>query len=283
MRDRDGARRASCRSSFIHPDRPEFAGRGRVPLRARADPRRGVRRHAEAAARRAPRADGGLAQGAGRARPTSSSATTSSRPCRYRREVGRARSARSRARGRGGRPARRRPRGRRSCAATRRRRGRLLERAVALVPAEDQARPALLHDARARRSSRRAGSPTPTGCSTRRSRAPSGRRPAPRRSARGPSRSSRVSTRARAAGTEQARRRRRRGAAGARAPRRRVRPCRAWRLRAWIEWTESRAAAADDAWRRATAHARRAGDERELFEILGWRASAAAFGPTPVR
>ena len=28
--------------------------------------------------------------------------------------------------------------------------------------------------------------------------------------------------------------------------------------------------------------ARRAGDERELFEILGWRASAAVFGPTPV-
>ena len=25
-----------------------------------------------------------------------------------------------------------------------------------------------------------------------------------------------------------------------------------------------------------------AGDERELFEILGWRASAAVFGPTPV-
>jgi tetratricopeptide (TPR) repeat protein len=58
--------------------------------------------------------------------------------------------------------------------------------------------------------------------------------------------------------------------------------CRAWRLVAWIEWTESRAGAADDAWRRAAAHARGAGDERELFDILGWRASAAAFGPTPV-
>ena len=31
-----------------------------------------------------------------------------------------------------------------------------------------------------------------------------------------------------------------------------------------------------------TAHARRAGDEREVCEILGWRTSAAAFGPTPV-
>jgi DNA-binding SARP family transcriptional activator len=58
--------------------------------------------------------------------------------------------------------------------------------------------------------------------------------------------------------------------------------CRAWRLRAWLEWTESRAAAADEAWRRAAGHARRADDERERFEILGWRASAAAFGPTPV-
>ncbi len=58
--------------------------------------------------------------------------------------------------------------------------------------------------------------------------------------------------------------------------------CRAWRLRAWIEWTESRAGAADEAWRHAGLHARRAGDERELFEILGWRASAAVFGPTPV-
>lgn len=58
--------------------------------------------------------------------------------------------------------------------------------------------------------------------------------------------------------------------------------CRAWRLRAWIAWTESQAASADAAWRQAAEHARRAGDERELFEILGWRASAAAFGPTPV-
>jgi tetratricopeptide (TPR) repeat protein len=32
----------------------------------------------------------------------------------------------------------------------------------------------------------------------------------------------------------------------------------------------------------AAEHARRAGDDRELFEILGWQASAAVFGPTPV-
>jgi len=58
--------------------------------------------------------------------------------------------------------------------------------------------------------------------------------------------------------------------------------CRAWRLQAWVAWTRSLAASADQAWRRAAEHARRAGDQRELFEILGWRASAAAFGPTPV-
>jgi DNA-binding SARP family transcriptional activator len=58
--------------------------------------------------------------------------------------------------------------------------------------------------------------------------------------------------------------------------------CRAWRLRAWIAWTRSQAAAADAAWARAAEHARAAGEERELFEILGWRASAAAFGATPV-
>jgi DNA-binding SARP family transcriptional activator/tetratricopeptide (TPR) repeat protein len=58
--------------------------------------------------------------------------------------------------------------------------------------------------------------------------------------------------------------------------------CRAWCLRAKIAWTEGLVAAADEAWRRAAEHARRAGDERELFEILGWRASAAVLGPTPV-
>jgi predicted ATPase len=58
--------------------------------------------------------------------------------------------------------------------------------------------------------------------------------------------------------------------------------CRAWCLRAWIAWTEGLIADADEAWRRAAEHARRAGDERELFEILCWRASAAVFGPAPV-
>jgi DNA-binding SARP family transcriptional activator len=58
--------------------------------------------------------------------------------------------------------------------------------------------------------------------------------------------------------------------------------CRAWCLRAKIAWIEGLVAAADGAWRRAAEHARRAGDERELFEILCWRASAAVLGPTPV-
>jgi tetratricopeptide (TPR) repeat protein len=58
--------------------------------------------------------------------------------------------------------------------------------------------------------------------------------------------------------------------------------CRTWCLRAKIAWTEGLVAAADEAWRRAAEHARRAGDERELFEILCWRASAAVWGPTPV-
>jgi tetratricopeptide (TPR) repeat protein len=58
--------------------------------------------------------------------------------------------------------------------------------------------------------------------------------------------------------------------------------CRAWCLLANAAWTEGRVAVAEDAWRNAAAAARSAGDERELFEILGWHASAAAFGPAPV-
>jgi ATP/maltotriose-dependent transcriptional regulator MalT len=57
--------------------------------------------------------------------------------------------------------------------------------------------------------------------------------------------------------------------------------CQALRLRAWVDWTESQAAAADDAWSRAATHASRAGEERMLYDILGWRASAAVFGPMP--
>jgi class 3 adenylate cyclase/tetratricopeptide (TPR) repeat protein len=58
---------------------------------------------------------------------------------------------------------------------------------------------------------------------------------------------------------------------------------RVWCLRAMIDWLEGQAARADEAWARAAAQAERAGEEWELFWILGWRASAALYGPTPVR
>jgi DNA-binding SARP family transcriptional activator/Flp pilus assembly protein TadD len=57
--------------------------------------------------------------------------------------------------------------------------------------------------------------------------------------------------------------------------------CQAWRLRAFVLWTQASSAAAEDAWRQAAVHARRAGDERQLTEVLGWLASAALWGPTP--
>ena len=57
---------------------------------------------------------------------------------------------------------------------------------------------------------------------------------------------------------------------------------RAWSLKAFSAWIDGQAATADEAWRRAAEHARRAGETRELFEILDWRASAAVVGPTPV-
>jgi class 3 adenylate cyclase/tetratricopeptide (TPR) repeat protein len=58
--------------------------------------------------------------------------------------------------------------------------------------------------------------------------------------------------------------------------------CRAWCLRALGDWIRGQVAKADEAWRQGAEHARRARDERELFEILAWRASAAPIGPTPV-
>jgi class 3 adenylate cyclase len=57
---------------------------------------------------------------------------------------------------------------------------------------------------------------------------------------------------------------------------------RAWCLKAFSAWIGGHAAKADEAWRRGAEHARRAGEKRELFEILDWRASAAVVGPTPV-
>jgi predicted ATPase/class 3 adenylate cyclase len=57
--------------------------------------------------------------------------------------------------------------------------------------------------------------------------------------------------------------------------------CRARRLEALIYWNEARAEAAGEAWRRAAAHARKAGDRHLHNEILTWIASSLWFGPTP--
>ena len=58
--------------------------------------------------------------------------------------------------------------------------------------------------------------------------------------------------------------------------------CRAWSLRAQAAWNVGYVERADAAWADAAECARRAADERELFAILGWRATAAVFGLTPV-
>jgi tetratricopeptide (TPR) repeat protein len=58
--------------------------------------------------------------------------------------------------------------------------------------------------------------------------------------------------------------------------------CRAWSLRAQAAWNVGQVERADAAWAQAADWARRAGDERELFAIIGWRATAAVFGRTPV-
>ncbi|PDT81747.1 AAA family ATPase [Sinorhizobium sp. BJ1] len=57
--------------------------------------------------------------------------------------------------------------------------------------------------------------------------------------------------------------------------------CRARRLEAWLFFNGARGEAAAAAWERAAAHARRAGDLHEYYEILTWIASSLWFGPTP--
>ena len=57
---------------------------------------------------------------------------------------------------------------------------------------------------------------------------------------------------------------------------------RVWSLRAQVAWIAGQTARADEAWCQAAACARRAGQERELFGVLRWRATAAVLGPTPV-
>jgi tetratricopeptide (TPR) repeat protein len=58
--------------------------------------------------------------------------------------------------------------------------------------------------------------------------------------------------------------------------------CRAWYLRAQAAWIGGRVGRADEDWCAAAECARRAHDERELFRILGMRATAAVLGPTHV-
>jgi predicted ATPase/class 3 adenylate cyclase len=57
--------------------------------------------------------------------------------------------------------------------------------------------------------------------------------------------------------------------------------CHARRLEAWVFLNGARAEAAAAAWERAAAHAQRAGDRHEYYEVLTWIASMLWFGPTP--
>jgi DNA-binding SARP family transcriptional activator len=57
---------------------------------------------------------------------------------------------------------------------------------------------------------------------------------------------------------------------------------RVWLLRGQLAWNEGRVESADEEWRKAEQNARRTGDERERYEVIGWRALAAGLGPTPV-
>jgi DNA-binding SARP family transcriptional activator len=56
--------------------------------------------------------------------------------------------------------------------------------------------------------------------------------------------------------------------------------CRAWCLRAQAHWSAGRIDAADAAWETAAELAR--DDDRVRFDVLGWRATAAVLGRTPV-
>ena len=57
---------------------------------------------------------------------------------------------------------------------------------------------------------------------------------------------------------------------------------RVWVLQGRLAWNTGQVAAADDAWRQAAKCADSEGDRRQLFEVIGWRATAAVLGPTPV-
>jgi class 3 adenylate cyclase/DNA-binding winged helix-turn-helix (wHTH) protein len=58
--------------------------------------------------------------------------------------------------------------------------------------------------------------------------------------------------------------------------------CRVWLLRGRLGWELGHVDRADEAWCEAADSARRARRERELFQLIGWRALAAVVGPTPV-
>jgi tetratricopeptide (TPR) repeat protein len=58
--------------------------------------------------------------------------------------------------------------------------------------------------------------------------------------------------------------------------------CRLAFLRGRITWDIGQVAAAEAAWAEAAELARHADAQRELFELVGWRALAAVLGPTPV-
>jgi DNA-binding SARP family transcriptional activator len=59
--------------------------------------------------------------------------------------------------------------------------------------------------------------------------------------------------------------------------------CRAWFLRGYVAWIGGRAADADEFWTRSADCAEEAGADRERFEVVGWRAMAAAQGPAEVK
>jgi tetratricopeptide (TPR) repeat protein len=57
---------------------------------------------------------------------------------------------------------------------------------------------------------------------------------------------------------------------------------RIWLLRGQLAWNAGQVESADRDWGEAAESARLAGDQRQLFEVIGWRALAAVLGPTPV-
>ena len=86
------------------------------------------------------------------------------------------------------------------------------------------------------------------------------------------------------AGTERSRRVADARPAGVRARRRRARRVpRSGRCAPSVAWIAGQVGRADAAWRKAADCARRAGDERELFDVLGWRADRGRARPDPGR